>query len=146
MLVQLLYMLYFLCYHKYTKIQNNYKITSMEKNILGGHPVALVGEAKDFHQHHIWCFPWPCSGEKISLNAAHIPCNDQLWCPHMQRSWHPTETSDRVVYDHILSTSMLKKTILLLLPLLSFHVQQNSPNNEADIIPDNNIIRRMWSN
>ncbi len=30
-----------------------YKITSMKKIILGGHPVALVGQAKDFHQHHI---------------------------------------------------------------------------------------------
>ncbi len=39
-----------------------------------------------------------------------VPCNDQLWCPHMQLSWHPTETSDLVVYDHLLSTSMLKKT------------------------------------
>lgn len=48
--------------------------------------------------------------EKISLNAAPIPCNDQLWCPHMQHSWHPKETSDLVVYDHILSTSMLKET------------------------------------
>ncbi len=38
-------------------------------------------------------------GKKISLNAAHIPCIDQLWCPHMQHSWHPTETSDLVVYD-----------------------------------------------
>ncbi len=35
-----------------------------EKNILGGHPVALVGQAKDLHQHHIWCFPLPCTGEK----------------------------------------------------------------------------------
>ncbi len=60
-----------------------YKITSMKKIILGGHPVALVGQAKDFHQHHIWYFPLPCTGEKISLNAAPIPCNDQLWCPHM---------------------------------------------------------------
>ncbi len=46
-----------ICYHKY-------KITSMKKNILGGHPVALVGQAKDFQQHHIWCFPLPCTGEK----------------------------------------------------------------------------------
>ncbi len=62
-----------------------HKITSMENIILGGHPVTLVGQAKDFHQHHIW-LPW--TGENISLNAAHIPCNDQLWCPHMQHSWH----------------------------------------------------------
>ncbi len=47
--------------------------------------------------------------ENISLNAAPIPCNDQLWRPHMQLSWHPTETSDLVVYDHIISTSILKK-------------------------------------
>ncbi len=43
-----------------------------------------------------------------------------------------------------------EKTILLILPLLSFHVQQTSPNYvgsvAADIIPDNNIIRHMWSN
>ncbi len=64
------------------------KITSMTKIILGGHPVALVGQAKHFHQHHIWCFPLPCTGGKISLNAMSIPCNDQLWCPHMQHSWH----------------------------------------------------------
>ncbi len=92
----------FLMFHKYTKIQNNIH----EKIIVGGHPVALVGQAKDFHQHHIWCFHCHAPG-KICLNAAHISCNDQ-WCPHMQHSWHPTETSDLVLYDHILSTSILK--------------------------------------
>ncbi len=78
-----------------TNTQNNI----MKKKCIGGHPVALVGQAKDFHQHHIWCFPLPCTGEKISLNAAPIPCNDQLWCPHMQHSWHPTETSDLVLHS-----------------------------------------------
>ncbi len=51
--------------------------------------------------------------DNISLNAAHISCYDQMWCLHMQHSWHPTETSDLVLYVHILSTSMLKKTLLL---------------------------------
>ncbi len=37
------------------------------KNIIGGHPVA---QAKDFHQHHIWCFPLSCTGGRISFNAA----------------------------------------------------------------------------
>ncbi len=86
---------------KYTKMQNN--------SILVGHPVTLVSQAKDFRQHHMWCFPLPCTREKISLNAAPIPCNDQPWCPHMQHSWHSTEVFDLVVYDHILSTSILKK-------------------------------------
>ncbi len=36
--------------HKNKKLLKNY---IYEKNILGGHPVALVGQAKDFHQHHI---------------------------------------------------------------------------------------------
>ncbi len=54
-----------------TIIQNYHKITSKKKIILGGHPVALVVQAKDFHQHHIWCFPLPCTGEEISLNATH---------------------------------------------------------------------------
>ncbi len=80
-----------------TIIQNYHKITSKKKIILGGHPVALVGQAKDFHQHHIWCFPLPCTGENISLNDTHIPCIDQPWCPHIHQSWHPTETSDLVI-------------------------------------------------
>ncbi len=42
-----------------------YKITSMKTNYLGGHPVALVGQVKDFHQHHIWCFPLPCTGKNL---------------------------------------------------------------------------------
>ncbi len=62
-----------------------YKITSMKKMIIDGHPVALVGQAKDFHQHHIWCFSLPCTGENL-LEHRTLPCNDQLWCPHMQHS------------------------------------------------------------
>ncbi len=62
-----------------TKIQNNIH----EKIILGGHPVALVGQAKDFHQHHIWCFPLPCTGEKSPwmphTSPAMISC-DVLTC------------------------------------------------------------------
>ncbi len=46
---------------------------------------------------------------KSLLEYCTHPCNDQLWFPHMQHSWHPTEISDLVVYDHILSTSMLNK-------------------------------------
>ncbi len=65
-------------------------------------------------QHHIWCFPLPCTGEKISLNAAHIPCNDQLWCPHMQHSWHPTETSDLVIYDHTFHLHSQKMVVIVL--------------------------------
>ncbi len=56
-----------------TIIQNYHKITSKKTIILGGHPVALVGQAKDFHQHHIWCFPLPCTGEEISLNDTPSP-------------------------------------------------------------------------
>ncbi len=36
---------------------------------------------------------------KNLIECCTIPCNDQLWCPHMQHSWHPTETFDLVVYD-----------------------------------------------
>ncbi len=66
-------------------------------------------------------------------------------------------TSDLVVYDHILSTSMLKKLLLDLgmrvwwkeLHCYPFMCSKPVPNNvgsvEADIIPDNNI-RQMWSN
>ncbi len=36
---------------------------------------------------------------KNLLKCRSIPCNDQLWCPLMQHSWHPTETSALVVYD-----------------------------------------------
>ncbi len=50
-----------------------YKIPSIKNIILGGHSVALVGQAKDFHEHHIWCFPLPCTGDKISLNATPSP-------------------------------------------------------------------------
>ncbi len=32
--------------------------------------LSLVSQVKDFHQHHIWCFPLPSIREKISLNAA----------------------------------------------------------------------------
>ncbi len=39
-------------------------------------------------------------------------CTHLLWCPHMQHSWIPTETSDLVVYDHI-HLHAEKKTILL---------------------------------
>ncbi len=61
-----------------------YKITSMKKMIINGHPVALVGQAKDFHQHHIWCFPWPCTGAKSPWTPPHtspamISC-DVLTC------------------------------------------------------------------
>ncbi len=76
LLVQLLCISYFLCHHKYTKI------TSMEVIILGGHPVALVGQAKDVHQHLIWCFHRHAPGGK----SPWTPCNDPLWCPHMQHS------------------------------------------------------------
>ncbi len=30
-----------------------YKITSWKNIFIVGHPIALVGQAKDFHQHHI---------------------------------------------------------------------------------------------
>ncbi len=97
-------------------------------------------------------------GKKISLNTTPIPCNDQLWCPHMQHSWHPTETSDLVVYDHIISTSMLKKNSSIgfrngeyggrnSTPFVcSKPVPKNVGSVEADIIPDNNIIRQKMSN
>ncbi len=98
----------FLMYHKYIKIQNNIH----EKNILDGNPVALVGQVKDFHQHHIWCFPLPCTGEKISLNAewpAPIPCNDQLW-------YFPPPCWKKTLLLDLEMKSMVEGT-----PLLSFH-------------------------
>ncbi len=118
----------------------------MKNKILGGHPVALVGQAKDFHQHHIWCILLPCTREKISLNAAPIPCNDQLWCPHMQHSWHPTETSDLVVYD--------LHTVYMLPHLIGYsnwlngwfklYCNQSSFANLADIT--NNVnVRYLWN-
>ncbi len=59
-----------------------YKIISI-KIILGGDPVVLVGQAKDFPQHHIWCFPLPCTGEKSlwmpQSSPAMISC-DVLTC------------------------------------------------------------------
>ncbi len=62
-----------------TKIQNNYKTTSMKKIFLVEHPVALFGQGKDFHQHHIWCFPLPCTGEKSPwmphISPAMISCD-----------------------------------------------------------------------
>ncbi len=66
----------------------------MKKCILGGHPVALVGQAKDFHQHHILCFPLPCTEEKnllehlthplqwsavMSSHAAFMASNRDIW-------------------------------------------------------------------
>ncbi len=102
---------------------------------------------------HLNVFHCHALGKNISLNAAHIPCKDQLWCPHMQHSWHPTETSDLVHYDHILSTSMLKKLLYWIsewrvwwkeLHCYPFMCSKSVPNNvgsvEADIIPDNNIF------
>ncbi len=63
--------------------QNTYKITSMKKMILSGFPVALVlVQAKDFHQHHIWCFPLPCTGKHLlecHTSSAMISC-DVLTC------------------------------------------------------------------
>ncbi len=43
-------------------------VTYVTWDVLGGHPFALVGQAKDFF----------ALGKKISLNAAPILCNDQL--------------------------------------------------------------------
>ncbi len=46
--------------------------------------------------------------EKKSLNAARPhPSPAMINNPHMQHSYHPTETSDLVAYDHILSTSSI---------------------------------------
>ncbi len=85
----------------------------MKKIILGGHPVALVGQVKDIHQHHIWCFPLPCTGETISLNAAHIPCNDQ-WCPHMQHSWHPTDIGSCGLWSYTFHLHSQKMVVIVL--------------------------------
>ncbi len=121
LLVQLLYISYFLCYHNYTNIQNNIHEKLFLVDILS---LWLV-MANDFHQHHIWCFPLPCTGGKIFLNAAPIPCNDQLGCPHMQHSWHPTEISDLVVYDHIFSTSILKEMVVIVLWAIYIYMLHN---------------------
>ncbi len=72
------------------KIKNNYKIASMKKNIIGGHPVALVGQAKDFHQHHIWCFPLPCTGGKSPWNTALSPA--MISCDVLTCSIHASNT------------------------------------------------------
>ncbi len=79
-----------------TKIQNNYKIASMKKNIIGGHPVALVGQ--DFHQHHIWCFPLPCTGENLLEHRTHPLQWSAVMSSHAA-FMHPTQTSDLVLYD-----------------------------------------------
>ncbi len=113
-----------------------YKITSMKKIILGGHPVALVGQAKDFHQHHIWCFPLPCTGEKhiiecrthplqrsavMSPHAAFMASNRDIWsCALWSYTFH-LHAEKTLVLDFGME-SMVEGT-----PLLSFHVQQTSP-------------------
>ncbi len=70
-----------------TNTQNNYKITSWKKSLV------LVSQAKDFHQHHIWCFPLPCTGKEspwmphhplhwsavMSLHAAFMASNRDIW-------------------------------------------------------------------
>ncbi len=64
-------------------LPQKYKITTKQhpwkKLFLVGHPVALFGQGKDFHQHHIWCFPLPCSGEKSPwmphISPAMISCD-----------------------------------------------------------------------
>ncbi len=76
-----------------------YKITSMKKIIIGGHPVALVGQAKDFHPNLIWCFPWPCTGQNL---LEHPPTHPLQWSAVMsshEAFMHPTQTSDLVLYD-----------------------------------------------
>ncbi len=141
----------FLISYVTTKIQNNFFFLDIPSLLLVRPKIFINITSDVFHCH--------APGGKISLNAAPIPCNYQLWCPHMQHSCYPTETSDLVVYDHILSTSMLKKTLLLDLGMrvwwkelhcYPFMCSKPVPNNvgsvEADIIPDNNIIRQMWSN
>ncbi len=81
------YISYFLCYHKYTQIQNN---RQENKIVIGEHPVPLVGQAKDFHQHHIWCFPLlldllecrthPLQWSAVmSSHAAFMASNRDIW-------------------------------------------------------------------
>ncbi len=76
-----------------------YKITSMKKIILGGHSVALVGQAKDFHQHHIWRFPLPCTGDKIYLNAAPSPA--MISCDVLTCSIHGIQQRHLILWSMI---------------------------------------------
>ncbi len=82
LLVKLLYISYFLCYHKYTKIQNNYKITSMKKYSWWTSCCSCwSGQSFSLLLHHIWCFPLPCTREKnISLRSPAIISYDVLTC------------------------------------------------------------------
>ncbi len=81
-LVQLLYISHFLCYHKYTKIQNNIH----EKNYYWWTSCRSCWSGQRFSSTSHLMFSIAVHRGKISLNTPHIPCNDQLWCPHMQHS------------------------------------------------------------
>ncbi len=62
-----------------TITQNNKKITSMKKNNSWWTSCRSCWSGQRFSStsHLMFSLPW------ISLTAAHIPCNDPLWCPHI---------------------------------------------------------------
>ncbi len=82
-----------------------YKITSMKKTFLVDILSLLLVRPKIFLNITSDVFRCHAPGKNLLECGTH----PLLWCPHMQHSWHPTETSDLVVYDHILSSSILKK-------------------------------------
>ncbi len=60
--------------HKITK-----KITSMKKNNSWWTSCRSCWSGQRFSStsHLMFSLPW------ISLTAAHVPCNDPMWCPHI---------------------------------------------------------------
>ncbi len=65
------------------QIHKNTKLHPLKKLFLVDILSLLLVKTKDFNQHHIWCFPLPCTGEKSPwtphTSPAMISC-DVLTC------------------------------------------------------------------
>ncbi len=59
-----------------------------EKNILGGHPVALVGQAKDFHYSNITSDVFHC----------YAPGKKSPWTPHPSLQWSAVMSSCSITW------------------------------------------------
>ncbi len=88
-------------YCTFLMLPKKYKITSIKKIIIGGHPVALVGQAKDFHQRHIWCFPLPCTGEKSPWKPHASPA--RISCDVLTCSIHGIQQRHLILWSMIIS-------------------------------------------
>ncbi len=103
-----------------TNTQNNIH----EKCILGGHPASLVGQAKDFYQHHIWCFHCHAPGENLlecrthllqwsvmSSHAAFMASNRDIWsCALWSYTFH--------LHSQIMAVIVLWAIYIYMLPNL----------------------------